>query len=165
VRILAPVVLFAPTLLGCPNTDAAVFVDASVTSPSLTLGKIPPLVSGITSGGFTLDLHLGARASGPSTSTLDAFSVMDSSHTNTLVPSLAVMASGGGYATGSTVVEPNSDNITSFTIPMKQLMPSDLTALCTAGDVVIAGGVTDSLMGGTTPTPAYSPPFKPTGCP
>ena len=55
-----------------------------------------------------------------------------------------------------------------FTIQMKQLGTGGddtLMQLCMAGQVVIAGGVTDSLMGGTTPTPVYSTPFKPTGCP
>jgi hypothetical protein len=129
-----------------------------------------PLVSGITTmgSGFTLDLHLGARASGPSTTTLDAFSIVDSTMKNTLVSSIQVQASNGEFTNGSTTVQPDTSPSVPFTIQMKQLGTGGddtLMQLCMAGQVVIAGGVTDSLMGGTTPTPVYSTPFKPTGCP
>jgi hypothetical protein len=167
VRFLAPIVLLAPCLLGCPNTDAAVFVAASIESPSLTVGMPGPLVSGITGGGFTLDLHLGARASGPSTTTLDPFSIVDTTMKNTLVSLIEVQAS-SGFTNGSTTVQPDTSPSVPFTIQMKQLgtgMDDTFMQLCMAGQVVIAGGVTDSLMGGTTPTPVYSTPFTPTGCP
>jgi hypothetical protein len=156
VRFLAPIVLFAPLLLGCPNTDAAVFVDPSIVSPSLTAGK-SVLQSGITGGGFTLELHLGPRASGPSTVTLGEFSVMDAHEMNTFVPALKVQDTDSAWATGKATVQLDSTLTTAFTLPMQTV---DITQICSAGMVVIAGTIDDSLQG--RQEPVYSAPFPPT---
>jgi hypothetical protein len=99
---------------------------------------------------------------------LDAFSIVDSTMKDTLVSSIEVQAPSGEFTNGATTVQPDTSPSVPFTIQMKQLGTGGddtVMQLCMAGQVVIAGGVTDSLMGGTTPTPVYSTPFTPSGCP
>jgi hypothetical protein len=157
-------VLLAPLLAGCPNTDPAVFVDPSITSPSLELSPSGGLGQGIMGGGFTLDLHLGARAAGPSTVTLGSISVLDGQMHGAIVPSLDVSA-GADFTTGKGVVEPDSDLVVTFVVPpaTATLTSATVTQLCASADVVIGATLDDSLRG--TSVPVYSSPFHPTGCP
>jgi len=159
---LAIVAALAFPLAGCPNTDPAVFIDPTISSPSLTVGMPSVLVTGITSGGFTLDLHLGARAAGPDTVKLGEFSLLNGSMSDTFVPSLQVNA-GSGYTNGSAVVDQNSDLVTAFTLSTQELSSSTSSAICGAGGVVFEGSIDDSLKG--TTVPVYSDIFQPSGCP
>jgi hypothetical protein len=157
-------VLSSLGLLGCVNTDPAVFVDPTMSSPSLTVGTVSVLEMGITAASFSLDLHLGARAAGPATVKLVGFSVLDSTMANELVPTLEVEAA-SGYEDGVATVEQNSDLVTSFALPPmtpEMLTSAQIMTLCAAGEVVISGTFSDSLKG--TNTTVYSPAFTPSGC-
>jgi hypothetical protein len=162
---MSSLVLLAPLLAGCPNTDPAVFVDPSLSSPSLALSPSGGLGQGIQGGGFSIDLHLGARAAGPSTVTLGTFSVLDAELKGAIVPSLDVSAEGTSFSTGSAVVEPDSDLLVSFLIPPATgtLPSTTVTELCASAGVVIGANIEDSLRG--TSVPFYSSPFQTTGCP
>ncbi len=155
-HLLALFALAAP-LAGCPNTDTAVFVDPTLDMPAATV-TANALGTGITGGSFHLKLHLGARASGPSTVTLGAFSVTDATKTNTVVPQLDVAST----TVFPVTVEPDSDVDADFTFETgSKLLPADVgPKLCDPAGVVIHGTIDDALLG--TSTPMDSPVFKPT---
>jgi hypothetical protein len=155
-RLLALLALAAP-LAGCPNTDTAVFVDPTITAPAATVSG-SALGTAITGGSFHLNLHLGARASGPSTVTLGAFSITDASKTNTIVSALDVATS----TTFPATVEPDSDVDADFTFETgSKLLAGELKdKLCDPAGVVIHGTIDDALLG--TSTPMDSPVFMPT---
>jgi hypothetical protein len=161
VRLLAlPFSMIAAVLAGCINTDAAVFVEPTISSPAMTvMGSA--LGTGITSGSFHLDLHLGARASGPSTVSLVSFAILDAQMQQDIVDPLMATSSTPFPAT----VQPDSDVNADFTFNTgAALLPAAKgTALCASAGVVIRGTIQDSLMG-ATPTTRYSPVFHPSGC-
>jgi hypothetical protein len=157
VRFLAlPLVFAAAPLAACVNTDTAVFVAPTLTAPSATVTMVTFGTS--LTGSFTLDLHLGARAAGPSTVTNPAFSIVDAQATGDIVSLSSVM----GDKSFPLIVQPDSDTIVHFTFDSgnNPLMKSDYMPLCMPAGVQIKGAVTDSL--GAPQTPFYSGPFNPT---
>jgi hypothetical protein len=147
VRLHALLLALAAPLLGCVNTDTAIFVDPTLSDPTATVtaGALGTSLS----GSFTLDLHLGARAAGPSTVTLGQFSLLDATQTTTIVPSLTLTDDVPFPAT----VDQNSDVVAHFTFNtgVDPLPATDKTALCAAGGVVVSGTIVDSLAGRSVP--------------
>lgn len=142
---------------GCIDTDTAIFVDATIDSPSVDVGDE---ALGVTlSGDFQLTLHLGARASGPSEVTYGSFALKTASGT-VLVESLPASPSIPSPAD----VEPGgTDTLVTFTIDTgTDLLPATLKDQLCAEQVIIAGILDDSLA--TTSTPVESEPFDVGGC-
>ena len=160
-RFLALLLAAAP-LLGCINTDPAVFVDPTLSAPTATVTSAP--LGTTLSGSFDLDLHLGPRASGPSTVTLGEFSIEDAAQTAPIGSSLTVASS----TTFPVTVQLDSDVDADFTFGIGAdgagtVTSTVATQLCAAAGVVISGTIHDSLM--DTSTPTVSPVFHPSGCP
>jgi hypothetical protein len=146
-------------LAACVNTDAAVFVEPSIESPTAVVkgGALGVTIEGT----FTLKLHLGPRASGPSTVDLSDFNILDAKQSGTLAPIEISKSS----ITFPTTVDLDSD-ITSdltFDVGTKTLTSATKTKLCDAAGVIIGGTIQDSLQ--ATSTPFFSPIVHPTGCP
>lgn len=153
--------LAAPLLAGCPNTDAAVFVAPTIESPAVAITGNSLLGSGI-KGSFKLTLHLGARASGPSSVSVPTFSIEDAKGSSSILPLAAMLTSVPELPVN---VEPDTDVDVSFTFDSgskpidKDLVPK----LCDAAGVTIGGTVQDSLQ--DSPTPVDSAVIHATGCP
>lgn len=157
-HLQAATALVALVAAGCPNTDAAVFVDAEIQGGSVA---IEPQTLGVAlTGGFTLSLHLSARASGPSEVSYGSFSLMNADQSETLIASLPLSAS----VAAPVDVEPDATVTVELTIDMgADLLDAELVDRICAGPVVFTGVVDDSLRGGSTT--AVSPPIVPSGCP
>jgi hypothetical protein len=164
VRLLAlPLVLAAAPLAACVNTDTAVFVSPKILpSPALTVTKFSfgGVPSGtLLTGSFTLELHLGARAAGPSTVSMVDFSI-DDPQGNSIVSPIPGVAD----MTFPLVIQPDTTTDIHFTIDtgMKPLplADSDMTHLCAPAGVEIASAFNDSLA--PPQTPVYSAVFNPT---
>ncbi|MFT3774406.1 MAG: hypothetical protein QM820_54295 [Minicystis sp.] len=149
----------APLLAGCPNTDTAVFVEPSVASPTLTVAG--SALGASVSGGFTLSLHLGARASGPSAVSLGQFAIQDATQTADIVSPLTLDS---GSTSLPVTVEPDSDVQVALTFDTgAKLLPADVKdKLCAAAGVVITGTLQDSLQ--DTSTPVDSAVIHASGC-
>jgi hypothetical protein len=159
-RFLALLVLAAAApLAGCVSTDTSIFVVPTISLPTAAVSMVT--LGTELEGTFTLDLHLGPRAAGPSDVSLGEFSILDSTMTTTIVPTLTVTSSPPFPQT----VQPESDAISGFTFSTgTSLLKADVeTQLCMPGGVVIQGTIEDSLAG--KGTPASSPVFTVTGCP
>jgi hypothetical protein len=139
---------------GC-NFDTAVFVDPEIETPAVTVGK--EALGTSLKGSFTLTLHLGARASGPSQVTLGAFSLKSADQTTAYVENLPIQAS----PAGSIGVAEDSDQTVQITIDTGTgLLPASAHDAICAGQVVVTGVIEDSLA--TSPTTVASNPFAPT---
>jgi|SRR5687767_1567368 hypothetical protein len=137
---------------GCVDTDPAVFVDATVGGATLTVqgGGLGVTLSGV----FALELHLGARASGPSDVTFSSFSLKAADDT-VLVESLPVSPD----KPSPVAVEPGSDVAVTFTIDTgADTLPADLKDRICGGQVKIAGVLEDSLESESSPveSPLFS---------
>lgn len=156
--LAAPLVLTGLVgLVGC-NTDAAVFVDPTVESPKASVmgGALGVELT----GGFTLDLHLGARASGSSTVSLGEFELVTGADKSPVVSPLPI----AGDKSFPLTVDQDSDVVVQFTFDTgKDPLPSsDKDALCGSGGVAVKGTIQDSLAGSSTPV--FSASFDPSGC-
>ncbi len=151
---LALILLLSPA---CIDTDTAVFVDATLDNPTLTVDQATLGTS--MSGSFELTLHLGARASGPSEVTFQSFSLKDANG-DVIVESLPVEASSPSPIT----VEPGgADSVVTFSIDTgADLLAAEVVDQICAGEVFISGVIDDSLA--TSSTPVESEPFSPAGC-
>src|SRR4051812_12163162 len=87
--ILSAGLLLAGLSTACVNTDAAVFVDPSVTKAEATVSG-GALGVGL-KGSFDLGLHLGPRASGPSKVTPGTFTILDAKQMGSIVSPLPVL--------------------------------------------------------------------------
>lgn len=158
---LLPILVLAaaPLFAGCINTDTAVFVDPSIDAPTVAIAKLALGTS--LSGGFTLKLHLGARASGSSMVQPGQFEIQDAAQTKTIVTPLVLDA--GGTALPVTV-DQDSDVEVKLTFDTgTKLLTGDLgTQLCDAAGVVITGVIDDSLQ--NTATPVTSAVVHTSGC-
>jgi hypothetical protein len=158
VRPLLPVLALPILLTACVNTDAAVFVEPTIESPTATVkgGALGVTVE----GDFTLKLHLGPRASGPSKVTLGAFSILDAGQ-KAAITSVQI----GATSTEFPVTVDLDSDVTAklpFTLGSKTL-PADAKAkLCDPAGVIIGGAIQDSLLGGSTPF--FSAIVHPAGC-
>lgn len=144
--------------LGC-KPDTAVFVEARITAPSI---EVQELVLGTAlAGGFELSLHLGDRASGPSTVTLDSFRIVAAGGAEVVVDPLPVDT----VLSFPTTVTPGSTVTAAFVLDTgADLLPAETQgALCAAGDLQIVGSITDSLQSGSTPV--QSEKVAASGCP
>jgi hypothetical protein len=160
VRFLALLLAVTP-VLGCINTDPTIFVEPTLSAPAATVAS-SVLGTGITGGSFQLDLHLGPRASGPSTVTLGEFSIEDAAQTAPIVPSLTVASTPQFPVTVG--LDSTVDTSFTFGTGADLLAPSVAAQLCAAAGVVISATINDSLQEGK-PTVAVSPIFHPSGCP
>lgn len=153
----AALLLVLATTPAC-NLDTAIFVDGTLLAPSLSVESV--LLGTKLGGGFDLDLHLGARASGPSTTSVLSFSLVDAAGVG-LVDPLAVVADG---PVQNLTIEPDTTTTIAFTVSGDDLVPSEtVDAICGAGTVQFRGTFSDSLA--SAPTPLASDLFAPTGCP
>jgi hypothetical protein len=156
VRLRLFLILAAAPLAGCVNTDTAVFVDPTIDTPAATITS-NALGTYITGGSFHLKLHLGARASGPSTVKLGEFSILDAQKKGDIVSPLDVTSTTQFPVT----VQPDTDVDADFTLVMSTKSIGDVgTQLCDPAGVVIGGTIQDSLVEGTS-TPVSSAVFKP----
>ncbi len=144
-------------LLGCINTDTAIFVAPTLSAPEAMVSE--GALGTNLSGSFSLDLHLGARAAGPSTVTLGQFAILDATQTTTIVPALTLT---DNVAFPATVQPGGSDVVAEFTFNtgVDPLPSSAKAGLCGGADVVISGAIEDSLAGRSVPV--TSPSFQPT---
>ncbi len=166
-RSAMPRTLVAPTLLlaalaaplaGCPDDDAAVFVEASIASPAAGVGK--ETLGTVLGGSFELALHLGPRASGPSQVSPGAFAIQSADQTQTLVPTLAISS----VPSFPVDVGIDSDVVVQVSFGTGDgLLPADsYDEICAAGELVISGAIQDSLQDASTTV--VSSPFLPDGC-
>jgi hypothetical protein len=125
-------------LVGCSAKDA---VSLSVGLSPATVTVTNGAFGGAASGSFQLTLTLGPEASGPTTVTLDNFSLQTLQGTP-LVPVLSLEP-----ATGPLTVNKGDSKSLTFTFTDQQV---DHDAAC-AGQVEIRGSVSDTLKGGTDP--------------
>jgi hypothetical protein len=132
---------------GCVNTDPAVFVEASIASPAaaVTGGALGTQLT----GGFQLNLHLGARASGASDVAVRSFEITDADQTASIVAPLEAVTT----TTLPVTVEPDSDVTVSFTFDTgADLLPTEARdALCAPAGIRVTGALEDSLQDGATP--------------
>jgi len=156
-QLLAAFVVVPALFAACIDLDAAVFVDATIDVPTITVAE--ETLGTTIDGSFLLVLHLGARASGPSDVSFSSFSLKTESGT-TLIESLPLSAS----PPSPVVVEPGgTDTVVELTVdPGADLLASDVYAQICAQPVVISGVVDDSLA--TSATLVDSAPFQALGC-
>jgi hypothetical protein len=140
---------------GCIDTDAAVFVDATLSAPSATVTSNTLGTS--VAGSFALQLHLGPRASGPGTVSAEAFAITNADQSVEIIP----LEPAADRALPVTV-EPDSDvGITfNFNTGADLLPAAKRDELCAAGGLRIKAVLRDSLQGGGA-TPAVSDVFQP----
>lgn len=158
VRTLLPLLALPIFLAGCVNTDATVFVDASLESATAAVGG--GALGATVAGELALKLHLGPRASGPSQVTLGAFSILDANQE----AEITAVVLGASSTEFPVTVDLDSD--VSATLPYSlgsKTLPAEAKAkLCDAAGVVFRGTIQDSLRGGSTPF--FSAVVHPTGC-
>lgn len=149
----------AAASLGCINTDAAIFVDASTENPAVNV-KSAALGTSL-SGGFSLSLHLGARAADSSDVALQSFALVTEDEKTVLADSLPLAASG---ATFPVTVDPDTTVDIDLAIDFGEDLVEQAVAdaICNAGSVRFKGAITDSLRG--TTVPVVTDPVAPTGC-
>ena len=156
--LLASILALPAALTGCINTDAAVFVEPTIESPTAT---VQSGVLGLTIyGNFTLKLHLGPRASGPSQVTLGAFSILDAKQSAAITP-IELGSPSTQFPVNIGVDSDISPSI-DFDLGNKTLPAGDKAKLCDPAGVVIGATIQDSLLGGSTPF--FSAIVHPAGC-
>ncbi|WP_437853555.1 hypothetical protein [Sorangium sp. So ce363] len=143
------VAVLAVAASGCINTDAAVFVEPSIVSPGVTVFS-HVLGTGMT-GSFALQLHLGARASGPSRVAVRTFAITSADQKTSIIEPLPVET----MAALPVEVAPDSDVFVPFNVdtgPQGGMLPADVAAaLCAPEGIRITGAIEDSLEDGATP--------------
>lgn len=163
VRSLLLPLLALPLLTGCVSTDPTVFVEPTIPSATVVLGGS---ALGVTaSGDIDLKLHLGPRASGPSTVALRAFSILDSEQ-KAAITALEIEKTSMEFPV-TVDLDSDVDAKLTFDLGAKTLpVAAKGTAkgqLCDPAGVIIGGTIQDSLLGGSTPF--FSSILHPTGCP
>lgn len=145
--------------LGCIDTDAAVFVAASIGAENATVAQ--QTLATTIAGSFALELHLGPRASDAAQVQLGAVSLMNADRTATHVDVLAISSSPAFPVHVS--VDNTVDVGVSFAAEDNLLEPAAYDELCSVGPVTLSLALDDSLRGGTTTV--ASAPFALSGCP
>ncbi len=146
-------------LCGCIDTDAAVFVEGGISNPTITVTKRPANTT--LSGEFTVNLHLGPRASDASEVKLGKFYVTDGSQSTTLVDVLAVQCTPPFPV--SVGVDSDVAVAVQFTEQENLLALDAYEQLCASAGLIIAGALDDGLRGGTLQV--ASTVLAPSGCP
>jgi hypothetical protein len=146
-------------VVGCPNTDAAVFVELSIENPNAAVQT--SVLATAVDGSFDLRLHLGPRATDGSEVTLGELSITNGDLTSTLVSPLAVTTDPAFPVT----VAVDSDVVVAidFAATDNEVEASAVDALCDPGGIVISGAFDDSLEDALKSV--SSRPFQVSGCP
>jgi hypothetical protein len=158
-RIIALAACLGLLTAGCPNTDAAVFVEASIEGMEATVEQ-SSLTTGI-GGSFTLVLHLGPRADDASAIDINQLSFTNADRTTTVLEPLK-------FSTDSTLpvqVGIDSDvrvNVTFVPDGADGNLVDSSDMLCDPAGIAVAGSLSASLRGSNIPV--HSLPFQPT-CP
>jgi hypothetical protein len=159
VRLSSLLLAFAPLALACVNTDAAVFVDPTITAPTATVtgGTLGATLK----GGFTLALHLGPRATGPSEVSIGQFSILDAQQKASIFSPISIAATTNMFPAK---VDLDSDVTIPLTFDagMKTFNDDVKAKLCDPAGIVIGGTINDSLQDHSTPV--ASAVFHATGC-
>lgn len=147
--------------LGCDglNTDPTIFVDVDVLNPTVAVEE--KALGTAVDGGFTMSLHLGARAAGSSEVGVKAFELVSEDQNTIIADSLPLAGKG---AILPVVIEPDSDLDIEVVIDLGgDLLESEVgQKLCAFGKVRYRGAITDSLRG--TDVPVLTDPVQVTGC-
>lgn len=147
--------------LGCDgvNTDPSIFVEISVSNPTVAVQEVA-LGTAVT-GGFTMSLHLGARAADSTTVNVQGFELVSEDQNTIIVDALPLAAKGG---TLPIVVDPDTDEDVEIVIDLgDDLLTKDIgQKLCSFGKARYRGSITDSLRG--TTVPVLTDPVAVTGC-
>lgn len=146
---------------GCGvNTDPSIFVELTVKDPTVDVANSTTLGTAIT-GGFTLEVHLGARAAGSSEVAVQQFELVSKDENTVVVESLPLAADGQPLPL---TVEPDTDEDVAIVIDLgSKLLAKDIgQKLCNFGEVKYRGSITDSLRG--TTLPVLTDPVTVTGC-
>jgi hypothetical protein len=147
--------------LGCNgiNTDPSIFVDVEVTSPAVAVAE--QALGAEVTGGFTMSLHLGARAAGQTTVNVQGFELVSDDQNTVIVDALPLEAQGQLLPI---VVEPDTDEDVDIVIDYGgDLIETEVgQKLCSFGTVRFRGSITDSLRG--TTVPVLTDPVQVTGC-
>ena len=158
-RPLLPILALPILLAGCINTDATVFVDASIENATAVVsgGALGVKVA----GDLTVKLHLGPRASGPSQVSFVSLSILDDKQ-NAEITAVQIAKSSPEFPV---TVDLDSDvsAALSFDLGSKTLPVEIKDKLCNPAGVVFRGTIQDSLLGGATPF--FSAVVHPGGCP
>jgi hypothetical protein len=156
--------LFSLGLVSC-GSKGSVAVSVAVDSPTVAVLQASALAASI-SGGFNLRLELGAYApSGTDVTPREGnFNLVKPSDQTPLLVLHLTSATAPPFhldpGTKTTVVFTISDQAGSA---MQVITKDELTAICQAKTVQIAGSFTDTTSG--NPTPVTSTSFDVTGCP
>jgi hypothetical protein len=148
--------------LGCDgalNTDPAIFVDVDVTDPTIAVEN--NALGTVVNGGFTMSLHLGARAAGSSTVNVQSFELVSEDQNTVIVDALPLRAEGQALPI---VVEPDTTEDIPIVIDLgSDQLPADVgQKLCSFARAIYRGSITDSLRG--TTVPVLTDPVTVTGC-
>jgi len=144
------------------DTDPTIFVDITVEDPRVNVDNSNALGTAIT-GGFTMKLHLGARAAGSSDVALESFELTSQDENTVVVDSGELLLATNGQPLPVTV-EPDSDEEVEIVIDLgsKLLEVETGQKLCNFGVVRYRGSISDSLKG--TSLPVLTEPVTVTGC-
>lgn len=158
VRTLLPLLALPIFLAACVNPDQSIFIEPAIKNATAFVGT-HPLGTSI-KGEFTLNLHLGPRASGSSQVTLGAFSILDSGQT-AAITSVQIEATATEFPV---TVDLDSFSFVALTFNLgNKLLPIEAKGqLCDPTGVIISGTIQDSLLGGSTSF--FSKIVHPTGC-
>lgn len=158
---LLPLAVLGAVGLGCDgiNTDPSIFAEVSVSSPTIAVQEVA--LGTAVSGGFTMSLHLGARAADSTTIQVQGFELVSEDQNTIIVDSLPLAAKG---ATLPILVEPDTDEEVQIVIDLgDDLLAKDIgQKLCAFGKARYRGSITDSLRG--TTVPVLTDPVQVTGC-
>lgn len=144
---------------GCIDTDAAVFVEATISDAEGNVQQ-SSLASGI-GGSFRVLFHLGPRASGPSEVALGGFSLTDAERAETLLPTLEVSTT-PGFPLEVPVDGDVAVQVT-FAPDDNLLEPTALDGLCAPAGARVVGVFDDALRGGSVSVASEAILFV--GCP
>lgn len=158
-RALLLLLSASPLLAGCPNTDTAVFVAPAIESPTLDVTK--GLLGTSVKGSFTLTLHLGARASGPSDVSDLSIDIRDANDAS-ITDITALLDAGATQFPVRVEQDSDVDVAMTFDSGSKPIEDALATKLCDPAGVSIGGTIKDSLQ--DSATPVGSDVIHATGC-
>lgn len=157
--MIAPLAAGLLASVGCVNTDPTIFTE--VTPKDFSVNVEQQALGAQITGGFTLELHLGARAAGSSEVDIQQFEIISKDENTIIVDSLPLAVDGQELPI---VVEPDTDADVVVKIDYGSQLEENSVGdnLCNFGLVRFRGSVTESLKGGTVPV--LTEPLQVTGC-
>ncbi|MBK7579371.1 MAG: hypothetical protein IPI67_04110 [Myxococcales bacterium] len=157
IRALSLVLSSAVLLFGCGSKDN---ISLSATVSKVQLSVIEQALGTQLSGGFDLNLEVGAEADGDGTVELESFSIVRAADQGTLVGALQAVPQGVSFPLK---VGKGQSKAVPFLLDDSALLPSaDKANLC-AGEVQLVGAVKHNLNGGET-KPLRGKALLPSGC-